>query len=86
MGHFSQAKFQNLDFVGGLVVAGLATGGTVIKAVVTEPHFELRLAVRTILFTNAIVFLHLALHAVKFGFGGGHSMTVTLVSAAAKFP
>ncbi len=54
-----------------LVVAGLAAGRTIEKAILAEADIDLRLAEAAVLLAFAALFAHLALHAAVLGFGGG---------------
>ena len=53
------------------VVARLAAGRTIIKAVLAEADIDLRLAEAAVLLAFAALFGHLALHAAVLDFGSG---------------
>ena len=74
------------QLVGHLVVASLAAGRAVVKAIMAKADGDLSLAQATILFAVALVFGHLALHATVFGLGSGcHARTLARLPEQGKF-
>ena len=59
-----------------LVVAGFTAGQAIVKAILAEADFELRIAETAITLAFAAVFRHLALRTVCLGFGRGHTASL----------
>ena len=69
------------------VAARFAARRAIVEPITAQANIDLSLAGATVLLAIALVFGHLALHAVIFGFGaGGHERTLARVESSWKVP
>jgi hypothetical protein len=80
-------EVEALTLVRHSVPARLPARRAVVKPIAAQANVNLRLARTAILFAVALVFRHVALHTVIFGFGrGGHERTLARVQKRWKVP
>jgi len=69
------------------IAARFAARRAIVEPITAQANIDLSLAGATVLFAIALVFRHVALHAVIFGFGAGsHERTLARVECSRKVP